>query len=282
MALSRTRIRELLAAHDLGPSRALGQNFLCDQGTVDKIVRLAGIAPGDHVLEIGPGLGSLTGGLCAAGARVVAVEIDRYLIPALTEQVGHHVDSGRLTIINGDVRELDWPAVLDDHQWAVVANLPYNIATPLILDLLAEQPRLERWMVMVQREAGERLVAKPGSRTYGIPSVLLAYWAEARLVGTVPADVFLPRPKVESVLVEIRRRPSEESTGGEEFALLARLVRAGFGQRRKMLRRSLAGIAGESELLAAGVEPTRRPEELGLDQWLRLTAEVIARDRPAP
>ncbi len=277
-ALSRTRIRELLAGHDLGPSRALGQNFLCDQGMVDKIVRLAAVGPDDHVLEIGPGLGSLTEGLCESGARVVAVEIDRHLIPALREQVGHHEQSGRLTIINDDVRELDWPSVLGDHRWAVVANLPYNIATPLILDLLAEQPQLERWVVMVQREAGERLVAGPGSRIYGIPSVLLAYWADARLVGSVPADLFLPRPKVESVLVDIRRRPRDDAARTGDFTVLSRLVRTAFGQRRKMLRRSLSGLVDVDQLVAADIDPTQRPEELGLGHWLRLSAVVGPND----
>ncbi len=276
--LSRTRIRELLEFHDLGPSRALGQNFLCDQGMVDKIVRLAAVGEGDHVLEIGPGLGSLTAGLCATGARVVAVEIDRYLIPALIDHVGDCQESGRLAIINADVRELDWASVLGHHQWAVVANLPYNIATPLILDLLAEQPQLERWVVMVQREAGERLVADPGSRIYGIPSVLLAYWAEARIVGSVPADLFLPRPNVESVLVEIRRRPRAGRTSDQEFTRLSRLVRTAFGQRRKMLRKSLAGLADGDHFEAAGIEPTQRPEELGLEHWLQLTAAVEADD----
>jgi len=279
--VSRTRIRELLDAHDLGPSRALGQNFLCDQGMVDKIVRLAGVGPDDHVLEIGPGLGSLTAGLCATGARVVAVEIDRHLIPALTDQVGHHQETGRLTIINADVRELDWASVLGDHRWAVVANLPYNIATPLILDLLAEQPQLDRWVVMVQREAGERLVARPGSRTYGIPSVLLAYWAEARIVGSVPADLFLPRPNVESVLVEIRRRPQVGGATDREFTRFRHLVRTAFGQRRKMLRKSLAGVADVDQLAAAGIDPTQRPEELDLDRWLRLTATVAPGKRDA-
>ncbi len=277
MALSRSLIRELLERHDLGPSRALGQNFLCDQGMVDKIVRLAAVGPGDNVLEIGPGLGSLTNGLGNSGARVVAVEIDRYLIPALIEHVGHHREQGRLTVINADVRELDWPSVLGDDQWVVVANLPYNIATPLILDLLAGQPQLERWVVMVQREAGERLVASPGSKIYGIPSVLTSYWAEARIVGSVPADLFLPRPKVESVLVEIRRRPPPgHPTDDVDFAVLSRLVRTAFGQRRKMLRRSLADLVTPDQFSMAQVAETSRPEELGLDQWLRLVSVVDA------
>ena len=276
MALSRNEIRDLLDRYQLGPSRALGQNFLCDQGMVDKIVRLSGVDAESSVLEIGPGLGSLTDGLCRTGAAVVAVEIDRYLIPALRERVGHHEESGRLTIINRDVRELDWASVLGDRTWSVVANLPYNIATPVILDLLLEQPRLTRWLVMVQREAGERLVATPGSKIYGIPSVLLAFWAEARLVGSVPAELFFPRPNVESVLVEIRRHhsddPSAADDGLAEFSMVAGLVRSGFNQRRKMLRNSLAGMIDSDQFEAAGIEGTRRPEELSLDEWRQLAA----------
>jgi 16S rRNA (adenine1518-N6/adenine1519-N6)-dimethyltransferase len=275
VALSRSEIRDLLERHDLGPSRALGQNFLCDQGTVDKIVRLSGIDATSNVLEIGPGLGSLTVGLCRTGARVVAVEIDRHLIPALRERTGRFEESGRLTVINADVRDLDWTEVLGDRNWTVVANLPYNIATPLVLDLLVEQPRLRRWLVMVQREAGERLVARPGSKIYGIPSVLLAYWAEARLVASVSADLFFPKPNVESVLVEIIRREACQSQDGPdrgEFDRVAHLVRAAFNQRRKMLRRSLAGRVDASQFDAAGIQSTRRPEELGVDEWRRLAA----------
>ena len=271
MALSRNEIRDLLERHDLGPSRALGQNFLCDQGMVDKIVRLSRVDPTSNVLEIGPGLGSLTKELCATGARVVAVEIDRYLIPALRERLDQDENDNRLTIINADVYDLDWPAVLGDDEWSVVANLPYNIATPLILDLLVEQPQLTRWLVMVQREAGERLVAGPGSKIYGIPSVLLAYWADARIVGSVPSDLFFPKPKVESVLVEISRRPGAPAG---DFPALSQLVRTGFNQRRKMLRRSLSGLVTAEQFVAADVDETARPEQLGLDDWKRLVEEV--------
>lgn len=270
-ALTRSQIRRLLDDHGLIPSRALGQNFLCDSGTVDKIVRLAEVTPDDHVLEIGPGLGSLTLGLCATGARVVTVEVDRYLVPALRSVVGHYEESGALTIINDDIRRLDLDPVLGRDRWVVVANLPYNIATPLVLDLLADRPSLQRWVVMVQREAGERLVAEAGSKRYGIPSVLLAYWATARLVGWVAPELFLPRPNVDSVLVRIDRRPEPrppELTA--DFERLAALVRAGFGQRRKMLRRSLEGLVRAGAFTEAGVPATARPEELSIEDWVRL------------
>ena len=267
-ALSRTRIRDLLDDHQLSPSRALGQNFLCDGSMIDKIVRLAGVTAGDRVIEIGPGLGSLTLGLCAAGAKVTAIEVDRYLIPPLREVVGSYEDAGQLTILNTDVLTVDWDEVLGDHSWTVVANLPYNIATPLILDLLVDEPRLGQWLVMVQREAGERLVAGPGSKIYGIPSVLLSYWAAARIVGSVGPDLFFPRPKVDSALVRIDRSP--EPRVDADYERLAGLVRTGFGQRRKMLRRSLADHVTPEQFDAAEVAPTSRPEELGIEQWARL------------
>lgn len=267
MTLSRSEVRQLLEDHDLGPSRALGQNFLCDRGMVDKIVALANVGPDDHVIEIGPGLGSLTLGLCRTGATVTAVEIDRYLLEPLRHTVGEYEDSGRLRIINGDVMELDWGAVLEPgRSYSVVANLPYNIATPLILDLLESQPAMKRWVVMVQREAGERLVAEPGSRTYGIPSVLVAMRASARLAGQVPAGLFFPRPKVESALVVIERRAEPDV----DTTRLTRLVKTAFGQRRKMLRRSLGSMLNVDAIEAAGVDPTARPEQLSLDQWVSL------------
>lgn len=267
-SLSRTRIRDLLDEHQLAPSRALGQNFLCDGQMIDKIVRLAGVGAGDPVIEIGPGLGSLTLGLCGAGAEVTAIEVDKYLVPALRDVVGHYEDDGKLRIINTDVRTLDWDETLGDRTWTVVANLPYNIATPLILDLLVAEARLGRWLVMVQREAGERLVAGPGSKTYGIPSVLLSYWAEAKIVGSVSADLFFPRPNVESVLVRIDR--SAEPRVDADFDRLSMLVRVAFGQRRKMLRRSLSSHVTIEQLEEAEIAPTARPEELGVEQWARL------------
>lgn len=268
MYLSRTKIRELLDDGELAPSRALGQNFLCDGGMIDKIVRVSGVGPGDPVIEIGPGLGSLTLGLCHAGAKVVSIEVDRYLLPALRSVVGDYERDGSLKIINQDVREVDWDALLGNESWSVVANLPYNIATPLILDLLAAEPRLHSWLVMVQREAGERLVAEPGGKIYGIPSVLVAYWGQAKLVGSVGADLFFPKPKVESVLVKIDR--SQTPRFPAEFGRLSTLVRTAFGQRRKMLRRSLSNHVTQEQMEAAGIEPTARPEELGVEAWAKL------------
>ncbi|MFP4514153.1 MAG: 16S rRNA (adenine(1518)-N(6)/adenine(1519)-N(6))-dimethyltransferase RsmA, partial [Acidimicrobiales bacterium] len=230
-------IAAILQAHGLSPSRALGQNFVADPNTVRRIARLAEVGPGDHVVEIGAGLGSLTRALAETGAAVTAVEVDRHLVPVLREQVA----TLGVEVIEGDAGELDWSEVLGGATgWVLVANLPYNVATPLVLDLLDDVPAIERMLVMVQLEAGQRLAAGVGDPAYGIPSVKVAYWATAELVGRVPPSVFVPRPRVESVLVRIERRPvpAVEADPDRLFAL----VRAGFGQRRKMLRRSLAGL----------------------------------------
>lgn len=269
--LTRTAIKELLDRHGLAPSRALGQNFLCDPGTIGKIVRLAGVEPGDKVVEIGPGLGSLTLGLCEAGASVLAVEIDRYLIPALKEVTA----SKDVQILNADAMSVDWDSELGAEvgSWTLVANLPYNVGTPLILEMLPAVPQFGHYLVMVQAEVGNRLAARPGEKGCGIPSVVTAYWGGARVAGSVSAQVFLPQPKVESVLVAIERRA--EPMIDADFKQVMKLVRSGFGQRRKMLRRSLSAFLSEEQIGAAGVDPTLRAETLDLEAWGRL-ANVLA------
>jgi 16S rRNA (adenine1518-N6/adenine1519-N6)-dimethyltransferase len=263
----------LLDRHDLSPSKALGQHFVVDPNTVRRIARLADIGPGDHVVEIGAGLGALTLALADTGASVTTVEIDRHVVPALQEVLADAASPVRL--VEGDALELDWSDVLAPaDQWVLVANLPYNVATPLIADLLDDVPAIERFLVMVQREAGERLVASPGTKAYGIPSVKVAYWATAELVGRVAPSVFLPEPNVESVLVRIDRRP--EPAGDVEPGPLFALVRTAFGQRRKMLRRSLAAEVRPEQFAAARIRPDARPEELAVDDWCRLAAAVTA------
>lgn len=256
--------------HDLGPSRALGQNFVVDPNTVRRIARLARVGPDTPVVEIGAGLGSLTLALAETGAPVTAVETDRHLIPVL-DDVLDDIDGVRL--IHADAMELDWEALLADHpRWVLVANLPYNVATPLVLDLLADVPRIERMLVMVQKEAGERLAAAPGDDAYGIPSVKVAYRATARVIGKVGPDVFVPKPRVDSALVEIVRR-AEPATDADRHTLMA-LVDKSFNQRRKMLRRSLAGICPPEVFTAAGIDPEDRPERLGVEDFGRLAAAL--------
>lgn len=267
MTLTRTQATALLAEHGLSPSRALGQNFVVDPNTVRRIARLAEVGPGDHVVEIGAGLGSLTLALADTGASVTAVEVDRHVLPVLRTVVAER----DVTVVEGDALAVDWSSVLAGaERWVLVANLPYNVATPLVLDLLDDVPAIARMLVMVQREAGERLAADVGDPAYGIPSVKVRYWAEARLVGKVGPDVFLPRPKVDSALVAIERRPAPAVEVDAERMFT--LVRAGFGQRRKMLRRSLSGLVAPEAFAAAEVRPEARAEELDVAAWARLTS----------
>ena len=270
MTLSRREVVDLLGRHGIRPSRALGQNFVVDPNTVRRIARLAGVGPGDRVVEIGAGVGSLTTALAETGAQVVAVELDRFLVPILRQVV----EPAGVRVVEGDALRLDWDEVLGPPAagppWSLVANLPYNVATPLVLDLLAGVPAIGRMLVMVQREVGERLAAAPGTPAYGAVSVKVAYRAEATVVGRVPPTVFVPRPKVESVLVALTRRPAPAVTVDERR--LFDLVGAGFAHRRKMLRGALAGLVSTADFEAAGIRPEARAEELGIEAWGRLTA----------
>lgn len=264
--LTRSQVTELLDRHGLHPSRSLGQNFVVDPNTVRRIARLAGVGPGDRVVEIGAGLGSLTLALLATGAAVTAVEVDRHLLPVLSTVV----EPAGATVVAGDALLLDWSEVLDGDGWVLVANLPYNVASPLVADLLDGVPAIRRMLVMVQREVGERWAAGVGDPAYGALSVKIAYWARARVVGRVPATVFLPQPRVESVLVGIERR-AEPAVPADRERLFG-LVRAGFAQRRKMLRRSLAGVVDPAAFPCAGIRPEARAEELDVQAWGRLAA----------
>ena len=272
-------MHRLLEAHGLRPSRALGQNFVADANTVRRIVRLAGIRPGDRVVEVGAGLGSLTLALLEVGASVTAIEVDRYLVPALRSEV----EPRGARVVEADALSADWEELADPvaAPWSFVSNLPYNVAVPVVVRVLEMAPQVVTLTVMVQREVGERLAAGPGSRAYGAVSVKVAYWAEARLVGAVSPQVFVPRPRVESVLVRIERRarpgcptpvdgedgnPAVSGPGSPGYERLFSVVRAGFGQRRKMVRRSLVGVVGPDAFEVAGVAPTARAEQLGLDE----------------
>jgi 16S rRNA (adenine1518-N6/adenine1519-N6)-dimethyltransferase len=268
MTLSRREIAEELRRHDLHPRRALGQNFVADANTVRRIARLAALSPGDAVVEIGAGLGSLTLALAETGALVSAVEVDAHLVPLLRG----NVELAGVRVVEADALELDWDDLLAPHaRWALVSNLPYNVAVPVLARVLEEAPRVTRMLVMVQEEVGARLVAAPGSRAYGAISVKLAYHANASMVGRVPASVFVPRPRVESVLVRIDRRPAPalDPTIVPPGPLFE-LVRLGFSQRRKMLRRVLHGVVDAGDFDAAGVDPRARAEDLDVAAWGRL------------
>ncbi len=269
MTHTRTELVALMREHGLTPSRALGQNFVADPNTVRRIVRLAGVGAGTPVVEIGAGLGSLTLALAETGAAVVAVEVDRYLVPVLREVLaGTDVD-----VVEGDALTLDWGSLLarDPGPWSLVANLPYNVAVPVTIGVLERAPMVASLLVMVQREVGERMAARAGEDAYGAVSVKVDYWSRAEVVGRVPATVFVPRPNVESVLVRLERRSAPAVDPSlVSYDRLFSVVRAGFAQRRKMLRRSLAAIVDPEAFEAAGVAPEARAEELDVAQWGRL------------
>lgn len=267
MTISRADASRQLESRGHRARRSLGQNFVVDPNTVRRIARLAGTGPGDAVVEIGAGLGSLTLALAETGADVTAVEIDTNLLPLLEENVGHLPN---VRVVNADATSLDWTALLagrDD--WKLVANLPYNVATPLVADVLDHVPAVRSIFVMVQKEVGERLAAVPGDDAYGAVSVKVAFHATASIAGVVPPTVFLPRPNVDSALVSIVRRAEPVDAAVDRDALF-RLVRAGFAKRRKMLRGALAGMVDEDRFARAGVAPTARAEELSVHDWVRL------------
>jgi 16S rRNA (adenine1518-N6/adenine1519-N6)-dimethyltransferase len=265
-------IAQLLSTHGLRPSRALGQNFVADPNTVRRIARLAGVGAGDQVLEIGAGLGSLTLALAETGARVLAVETDHHIVPVLRSAV----EPAGVEVVEGDALTLDLAGLLAAHgdgAWSLVANLPYNVATPLVMRTLTGVSAVTLLLVMVQREVGERMAAAVGDDGYGAVSVRVAYFARAEVVGRVPASVFIPRPRVESVLVRIVRRAQPAvDPGVVSYERLDAVVRAGFGQRRKMLRRALAGVVDPEAFVRAGVRPEARAEELDVAAWGRLAA----------
>ena len=267
-------VREIAGRWDVHPTKQRGQNFVVDANTVRRIVRLAEVGSGDVVLEVGPGIGSLTLGLLAAGATVVAVEIDPVLAAALPETVGRFraADADRLVVIEADAMRVDDVPLAPT---ALVANLPYNVAVPIVLHLLSTTPSLARGLVMVQSEVAERLVARPGSRVYGVPSVKLAWYAEASRAGSVPPSVFWPVPRVDSGLVALTRHSPPPCAVSREEVFAC--VDAAFAQRRKTLRAALAGWAGsaaeaERILLAAGVDPSARGEALDVAAFARIAS----------
>jgi 16S rRNA (adenine1518-N6/adenine1519-N6)-dimethyltransferase len=271
--------RDLAGRLGVRPTKKWGQNFVIDANTVRRIVRLADVGQKDVVVEIGPGLGSLTLALLAQVASVVAVEVDPNLAGALPQTVAAlaPTHSDRLTVVLGDALTL--AALPDPQPTALVANLPYNISVPVVLRFLEAFPTLDRVLVMVQLEVAERLAAPPGSKTYGIPSVKAAWYAEVRLAGTVSRTVFWPSPNVDSGLVTMTRRkpPQTPASRREVFAC----IDAAFAQRRKTLRAALAGWAGsaanaETALRAAGVDPRTRGEQLDIRAFA-----AIAAARPA-
>lgn len=262
-AQTRSEIADLLSRHGLRPSHHLGQHFLADANITRRIVEIAEVGAGSRVVEVGAGTGTLTAALAEAGAHVVSYEIDAGLRPVLEEVTeGLEVD-----LRFEDAMDVDLSEALDGDGWVFVANLPYNVGTPLLLDVVRGVPAIGRFVVMVQREVALRLTADVGSPDYGLPSVVAALYTDASLVMRVPPQVFYPPPRVESAVVTMDRHVVPEGVGRA-----IELARAGFGQRRKMLRRSLAQVTDDAEglLERAGVPVTARAEELAAVDFLRL------------
>lgn len=264
---SRSEVKALLARHGLSPDKKLGQHFLADPNITRKIASLAGVGPGDHVVEIGPGTGTLTAALEETGASVTAIEVDESLRPVLE-------DATTARLIFGDASRLELSDVLGPGEWVLVSNLPYNVGTSIVLDALRMAPAIRRFVVMVQLEVAERLVASPGSKIYGVPSVVVALHGVARIEFRVPPQVFVPPPRVGSAVVVIERRTPhhlvEQAIG---------IAGGAFNQRRKMLRKSLSTMFDDPGSLIdrAGLDPTARPEDLDPTDFIRL-AEAVGTD----
>lgn len=262
----RSEIEELLRSHGVTPRRRLGQHFLADANITRKIVDLAGIGPSDRVVEIGAGTGTLTRALAGAGARVVAYEVD----PGLAGIVADVTAGLDVEVRVEDVTRTDFASGLEGAGWTMVANLPYNVGTPVVLDIIQNVASVVRFVVMVQLEVAERFIASAGSEAYGLPSVVASLHTDARIAFRVPPQVFIPPPRVESAVVLMERKLAPDHA-----ARAIEIARAGFGQRRKMLRRSLAAVLEDPTALleVAGIDPRFRAEELAPEDFLRI-AEV--------
>ncbi|PJJ62141.1 16S rRNA (adenine(1518)-N(6)/adenine(1519)-N(6))-dimethyltransferase RsmA [Compostimonas suwonensis] len=276
--LGPAEIRDLADLLGVTPTKKLGQNFVIDANTVRRIVRVAKIEPGDEVVEVGPGLGSLTLGLLETGASVVAVEIDRRLAEQLPKTVELMQPGAPLTVVHDDALRV---VALPGQPTRLVANLPYNISVPVLLHFLEHFPSIVSGVVMVQAEVGQRVAAGPGSKIYGSPSVKAAWYGEWHTAGQVSRQVFWPVPNVDSILVGFTRHPAQPGTEAERLATFE-LVDAAFQQRRKMLRQSLSTVLGDTQaatavLERAGVAPTARGEELGVAEFLAVARAALAR-----
>ncbi len=273
MTLTRTQVKDLLQKYDINPRKSLGQNFVVEPNTIRQIIELASIEADDFVIEVGPGIGSLTSSLLEVAGHVTAIEVDDALVRVLTDLLRPEDD--RFRLVNADVMNLDVNELLAarNESWNLVANLPYNISVPLICDFLERVPVITKMTVMVQKEVAERLVAKTGEKAFGLPSLKIQYFAEVKKIADVPPSVFLPKPKVDSSLVQIERR--EKYVTSANYDVLFELAKRSFSQRRKMLRRSLKETFDLNDFESAGIDPTQRAEDITLEEWAALTNQLI-------
>lgn len=282
--LGPAEVRKLATRLGVNPAKRLGQNFVIDPGTIRRIVSLAELTAQDVVLEVGPGLGSLTLGLVEAAGRVIAVEIDPVLAAELPVTVASRAPAvaGRLTVVTGDAVTIsELPGTPVGQPTTLVANLPYNVAVPVLLNLLGAFPSIRRALFMVQSEVADRICAPPGSRTYGVPSVKVAWYGTARRVGAVSRTVFWPTPNVDSALVSFTRSAEAGQAAGVSRTQVFDVVDAAFAQRRKTLRAALASWAGSADaaervLVAASIDPGRRGETIDVTQYIRIVRAVAA------
>lgn len=270
--LGAREIRELAESLGIRPTKKLGQNFVIDPNTVQRIVRAADVLPTDHVLEVGPGLGSLTLALLQEVSSVIAIEIDPVLAEQLPRTIALHMPerTESLTLIVSDAMKV---VVVPGEPTALVANLPYNVSVPVLLHLLEVVPTIRTALVMVQKEVAERLAADPGSRTYGIPSLKASWYGEVRMAGNIGRNVFWPEPNVDSALVRVDRRDQPTCESSREWVF--KVIDTAFAQRRKSLRGALAQLAGspdaaEQALREASIDPGRRGEALTLPEFIAL------------
>tara|TARA_Y100000748_G_scaffold141513_1_gene118640 strand:- start:43 stop:882 length:840 start_codon:yes stop_codon:yes gene_type:complete len=273
VTLTRTQVKDLLQKYGISPRKSLGQNFVVEPNTIRQIIELASIEPDAFIIEVGPGIGSLTSSLLEVAEHVTAIEVDDALVRALTDLL--QPEDNKFRLINADVMNLDVNELLAarNESWNLVANLPYNISVPVICDFLERVPVVTKMTVMVQREVAERLVAKTGEKAFGLPSLKIQYFAEVKKIADVPPSVFLPRPKVDSSLLQIERR--EKCLIDANYDVLFELAKRSFSQRRKMLRRSLKETFDLNDFESAGIDPTRRAEDITLEEWGELTNQLI-------
>lgn len=272
VTLTRTEALALIKKHGINPKKSLGQNFVVEPNSIRQIVGIAEIEPDDFVLEVGPGLGSLTRSLLEASKHVTVIEIDETLVTVIKDSLEGYNE--KLQIIHADVMDLDLERVLitRNENWNLVANLPYNIAVPLICEFLEKVTSISKMTVMVQREVADRLVAKAGQKAYGLPSLKVEYYAEVKKIVDVPPTVFLPKPKVESSIVQIKRRENKITTDAD---ILFGLAKRAFNQRRKMLRKSLKEVLDSDDFDASAVDSMIRAEDVTLDNWVSLTRQFV-------
>lgn len=288
--LSAQAVKALCRRHGIQLKKSLGQHFVIDPQIIEQTVQSANVSPGERVLEIGPGFGFLTRSLADAGAKVLAVETDRALEPVLTEMLTEYLRTGQVSLVWQDATTADWGELLSEipadqpsptslpPAWKLVANLPYNIATRLILEILENTPAITEMTTMVQLEVAERLAAVPGSSSYAIPSVKLAWWGRAKILQIIPPSAFFPTPKVTSAIIKISR---QEAVRPLQYEVLFRIVEQAFRQRRKMLKNSLQGIISSEIFEQAGIAETDRPGNLDLEAWVRLVAAKQKEGQPS-